>query len=69
MKRQHKRCNSTFGKSKLKTIDKVELRDKGDLATVLTKNMVESTIMKENSGGFKLVCISQLLEGDLCNLS
>ena len=59
--------NSTFGKSKLKVIDKVEFRDRGDLIIVSTKDAIESTIMKENSSRFKLACISQLLEGDLCD--
>ena len=34
---------------------------------VSTKDIVESTITKENSGRFKLTCTSQLLEGDLYN--
>ena len=56
-----------FGKCKIKAIDKVEFRDREDLITVSTKDVVESTIIKENLGRFKLACMSQLLEGDLCD--
>ena len=51
----------------MKAIDKVEFRDRGDLIIVLTKNAVESAIMKENSSRFKLAHVSQLLKGDLHN--
>ena len=32
-----------------------------------TKDEVESTIIKENSGRFRLECLYYLLEGDICS--
>ena len=32
-----------------------------------TKDEVESTIIKENSGRFRLECLYSLLEGDICS--
>ena len=42
----------------MKAIDKVEFRDREDLIIVLTKDSVESAMIKENLSRFKLICIS-----------
>ena len=64
-KRQYKRCNSTFGKRKMKSISSVEHRDNGVLLQASTKEAVEFAIMKENSNRFRLAYSSPLLEGNL----
>ena len=51
-KRQCKRCNSTFGKKKMKSINNVEHRENGVLMQTSTKEEVEHAIMKENSNRF-----------------
>ena len=40
-KRQFKHCNNTFGRRKLKAINRVEYREDGELIQVSTKNEVE----------------------------
>lgn len=64
-KRQYKRCNSTFGKRKMKSIRSVEYRDNGVLIQASSKEEVEHAIMKENSSRFRLAYTSLLLEGNL----
>lgn len=64
-KRQFKRCNSTFGKQRMKSINKVEFKEEGVLVQVVTKEEVENAIMKENSSRFRLACSSPLLNDEL----
>ena len=64
-KRQFKRCNSTFGKQKMKSINKVEHVEEGNLVQVVTKEEVENAIMKENSSRFRLAYSSPLLNDEL----
>ena len=64
-KRQYKRCNSTFGKKKMKSINNVEYRDNGVLIQTSTKEELEHAIMKENSNRFRLAYTSPTLEGNL----
>ena len=64
-KRQYKRCNTTFGKRKMKSISSVEHRDNGVLLQASTKEAVEFAIMQENSNRFRLAYSSPLLEGNL----
>ena len=64
-KRQFKRCNQTFGKRKLKSIDSVEYRENGVLLQATSKEEVEYAIMKENSCRFRLAYTSPILQGDL----
>ena len=66
-KRQHKRCNSTFGERKMKSINNVEHRDNGVLMQASSKEEVEHAIMKEKSNRFRLTCISPTLEGNRCH--
>ena len=65
-KRQLKRCNSTFGKHKLKAINRVEYREDGELIQVSTKNEVENAKMKENLSRFRLAYSSLILEENMC---
>ena len=65
-KRQFKRCNNTFGKHKLKIINRVEYREDRILIQVFTKNEVENAIIKENSSRFRLTYSSLILEENMC---
>ena len=65
-KRQFKRCNSTFGKRKLKAINRVEYRKGRELIQVSTKNEVENTIIRENSSRFRLAYSALILEDNIC---
>ena len=51
-KRKCKKCNSIFGKKKMKSINKVEHREDGVLMQASSKEDVEHAIMKENSTRF-----------------
>ena len=65
-KRQFKCCNNTFGKCKLKAINRVEYRKDGELIQVSTKNEVENAIMRENSSRFRLAYSLLILEKNMC---
>ena len=65
-KRQFKCCNSTFRKHKLKAINRVEYRERGELIQVSTKNEVENAIMKENSSRFRLAYSTLILDDNIC---
>ena len=61
-KRQFKHYNHIFGKCKLKTINRVEYREGGELIQVSTKYEVENVIMRENSSRFRLAYTALILE-------
>ena len=65
-RRQFKRCNSTFGKQKMKSINKVEHKEEGVLVQVTTQDEVENAIMKENSTQFRLACSSLIFKDEMC---
>ena len=46
-KRQFKRCNNTFGRSRLNAINRLEHRENGELVQVTTKEEIENAIMIE----------------------
>ena len=53
-KRQFKCYNITFGKKRMKAINRVEHRDNRVLIQVMSKTEVERVIMKENEMRFQL---------------
>ena len=65
-KRQFKRCNSVFGKQKMKAINRVKCKEDGVLVQVTTKSEVKNVMMKENPLRFRLAHSSPLLETNLC---
>ena len=66
LKKQFKRCNSAFSKLKMKSINKVECKEKGTLVQVVTREDAENAIMKENPSRFRLAYSSPLLDDELC---
>ena len=65
-KRQFKHYNYTFGKRKLKAINRVEYREGGELIQVSIKNEVENSIMRENSSRFRLAYSALILDDNNC---
>ena len=65
-KKQIKHFNNTFGRCKLKAINRVEYREDEELIQVSTKNEVENAIMKENSSRFRFVYSLLILEDFMC---
>ena len=66
LKKRCKQCNATFGKGKIKLINKIKYHEQGELIQIFIKDKIECAIIKKNIGRFELAYLLPLLEGDFC---